>query len=426
MHGKTVSHYKILEKLGEGGMGVVYRARDTRLERDVALKFLPADLTRDPEAKERFVHEARAASSLDHQSICTVYEIGESEDGQMFIAMACYGGETLRDRLKKGPFTYYGYRAAERIARLAAPDPVNDGDATADLPQPCVEGPCSDDPLASFDTDDGPPVWTDEIRQVLSRDPAFRKTLELMQVDLRKEAAQELWLLQDRLPKKRGMLIGLAKAFFELGDYNRSLQLVLRKYERYLEGMPSGASEDLWLLAYPQGYWDHIQTYSRKYGQDPYFIAAIIREESQFSPEALSPAGARGLMQVMPATGEWVAQTIKLPGFDRAKLFESEMGINIGTWYISHLMKRFKNDPLLVAASYNAGPEAVAGWISKNGYTSERDLFVEAIPFAETRGYVKKVLRNYAEYRRIYGRGGDGPTRTSSVDAPISRQAKYP
>jgi serine/threonine-protein kinase len=103
MIGKTISHYRILERLGEGGMGVVYRAVDTKLDRDVALKFLPSDLTSDPEAKERFIHEAKAASSLDHQSICTVYEIAESEDGQIFIAMACYGGETLRARIRRGP-----------------------------------------------------------------------------------------------------------------------------------------------------------------------------------------------------------------------------------------------------------------------------------------------------------------------------------
>ena len=161
------------------------------------------------------------------------------------------------------------------------------------------------------------------------------------------------------------------------------------------------------MLAYPQGFWENITAYSRKYGQDPYFIAAIIREESQFSPGAVSPAGARGLMQVMPATGEWAAQMIRLPGFDRAKLFDSDTAINIGTWYISRLMQRFKNDPVFVAAAYNAGPEAVQGWITKNGYHGERDLFVEMIPFSETRGYVKKVMRNYAEYKRIYGRATD-------------------
>jgi Tol biopolymer transport system component len=103
MIGQTVSHYKILGRLGGGGMGVVYKAEDTRLKRTVALKFLPPDLTLNPEAKERFVHEAQAASALDHANICTVYEVNETEDGQMFIAMACYEGETLKKKIERGP-----------------------------------------------------------------------------------------------------------------------------------------------------------------------------------------------------------------------------------------------------------------------------------------------------------------------------------
>lgn len=313
--------------------------------------------------------------------------------------------------LKKGPYTYYGYRAAERMSRLGSL--VTDAKAGegAELTMVCAESSCPDDPLHTFDFDDGAPQWTEETRRMLSEERSFKKTLELMHLDMKKEAAAELWSLQDRLPKRRGALIGLSKAFFELGDYNRSLLLALRNYERYLEGPNKDVAEDLWLLAYPQGFWESIITYSRKYGQDPYFIAAIIREESQFLPEAVSPAGARGLMQVMPATGEWAAQLIKLQGFDRTKLFDSDTGINIGTWFISHLMQRFKNDPVFVSAAYNAGPEAVQGWITKNGYHGERDLFVEQIPFSETRGYVKKVMRNYAEYKRIYGRT------TGSADA---------
>jgi serine/threonine protein kinase len=106
MIGKTISNYKILEIIGSGGMGVVYKAEDTNLKRNVALKFLPPELTKDKETEERFIREAQSASSLQHNNICTIHEINKTDDGRFFICMDYYEGETLKEKISRGTLNF--------------------------------------------------------------------------------------------------------------------------------------------------------------------------------------------------------------------------------------------------------------------------------------------------------------------------------
>ena len=101
MSANIISHYRVLEELGRGGMGIIYKAEDIKLKRTVALKVLPESFTRDEESKRRFILEAQAASSLQHNNICTIHEIDETDDGEFFIAMDYYEGETLKSKISK-------------------------------------------------------------------------------------------------------------------------------------------------------------------------------------------------------------------------------------------------------------------------------------------------------------------------------------
>ncbi|MGH9792534.1 MAG: lytic transglycosylase domain-containing protein, partial [Candidatus Acidiferrales bacterium] len=159
------------------------------------------------------------------------------------------------------------------------------------------------------------------------------------------------------------------------------------------------APEEIWRAVYPLPYQESIETTAERKGLDPMIVAGLIRQESTFLSDAVSRAGAVGLMQVMPRTGRVLARRERVP-YSRSRLFQPEYNLRLG---ITHLADLIRNHGSLekALAAYNAGPHRVAAWTANGGY-SEPAEFVESIPFSETREYVQIVMRNAEIYRRLY------------------------
>lgn len=157
-----------------------------------------------------------------------------------------------------------------------------------------------------------------------------------------------------------------------------------------------------WLIAqyYPLEYRTDLFTWAEEYDLDPYLVAAVIRNESRFRPRATSPEGARGLMQVMPETGEDVARELDLP-FSADLLYDPAYNIRIGSWYLAHLQEEFGGDTVLALAAYNGGRQNVKNWLATRQWTGEHRT-ISQIPFPETRQYVERVMRDHDRYQRIY------------------------
>jgi len=155
---------------------------------------------------------------------------------------------------------------------------------------------------------------------------------------------------------------------------------------------------------YPLPHQEVVYSMASQYDVDPFLVFAIIRAESKYQTWAESPAGAKGLMQIMPETAAWIAAQMKLQDFQAEDLYDPKLNIRMGCWYLSDLQEEFDDSLPLTVAAYNAGRGTVNEWMQSDrweGSTGE----LEDIPFPETRLYVKSVLDNYRTYQAIYGSG---------------------
>lgn len=194
----------------------------------------------------------------------------------------------------------------------------------------------------------------------------------------------------------------ISRIYREMGEYGRSAALV-RKLFRLQPLTPTipPPEKSLYLLAYPVGNLSWINYYSQRRNLDPALLCALILEESRFNQQALSVAGARGLMQIIPRTGQQIARQLNVFPFQERMLFDPEFNLLLGTWYLAHLLQEFSGKVSLALAAYNAGPQAVKEWLAQVKAFRE-DEFIENIPYSETRHYVIKVLNNYQVYRTLY------------------------
>ncbi len=246
-----------------------------------------------------------------------------------------------------------------------------------------------------------PPSSSPEGRSGVVKDAHYQKAVELKLLGLDQEAARELAWLIERYAKDRAVLIDLSALLSEAGAYYHALRVARLHFRDNLERGGDSVPQALWSVAYPTVYLPTIRVHAGA-SVDPYLVAAIIREESQYDARAVSRVGAVGLMQVMPATAQAVAKKQGFSDVGRDDLFDQETNIRVGVRYLEQLLQQFSGNPVHAVAAYNAGPQAVNAWIAKNG-SREMDEFVEQIPYQETRQYVKRVLRAHREYHRLGG-----------------------
>jgi soluble lytic murein transglycosylase len=280
---------------------------------------------------------------------------------------------------------YYGYLGRERLAKLPAAaaavashqDPV-----LAQIPEIKVAGPEALELEA-------PP---NQLRAEKSR--------LLVNAGLNEFAIRELQAEQGG-QGARWATLQIARIYSDGGETQRAMQFLKRALPGYYSIDLAGLPRPYWEILFPRVYWSDVQRQAQANELDPYLVASLIRQESEFNPNALSHANAYGLMQLLPQVGKGEAKAAHMKGFSTASLFAPSINIQLGTHYFREMVRQYNGQVEYALAAYNAGSNRVDDWLQSGHY---RDVpeFVESIPFTETREYVQAIVRNGRVYERLY------------------------
>ena len=298
------------------------------------------------------------------------------EEGRPLEAQSCFRAVT-----DAFPHYYYGVLAGKRLARDAGAPPREIVDR---LPKPRQ--------LAS--------VPTSETRAFLNVGGL------LASLGFDDDAATELHRVDYRKADSHLAGVELARLHTSREDHFRALRAMKRYAFGYLR-MPFEALDmEAWRYLFPIGWEERLRARSERHRLDPYLVAALIRQESEFHAGARSHAGALGLMQIMPATGRQLFRRLGIPGFSSRKLTVPDISLRLGTFHLKEVLAQFDGELEKALAGYNAGERRIPGWMQLGPFEDSAE-FVETIPFSETRGYVQSIVRNRALYSRIYGGQGE-------------------
>jgi soluble lytic murein transglycosylase len=376
---KTIDSFRELEERFPGGGHAAYA--------HWKVAWLSLRQGRTAEAKQGF--EQQIGLYPDSSEVpAALYWRGRlaEEDGDSAMATAYY--QKISERFRN---FYYGPLARERLSKL--PVATTNGGGTANGGDPPHYAILDHVPaIGSLPTLD-PTVPEDNLRVEKARLLENGGLLDFAVRELRAAAAEEG--KSDWLPAET------ARMYEDAGRYDLAVETLKRAIPNYFALDFASLPRAYWEGLFPRPYWNDLKRYAADNGLDPYMVASLIRQESEFNPGAVSNMSALGLMQLLPKVGKGVAKQQKLKHFSPPELFTPAINLQLGTRYFREMVDEFGGFEYALAA-YNAGDDRVREWQLDGKYRDIQE-FVESIPFTQTREYVQAIMRNANVYRQLYG-----------------------
>jgi len=227
------------------------------------------------------------------------------------------------------------------------------------------------------------------------------KAIELLKLGFFDSASLETEAGSSEIEENPARILEIATLFLKSNDYTNSIRIIYKNFYKLKSGLNEPYTDYLYYLYYPYGYKEIVKKYSSQYNLDPLFTLAVIRQESNFVPDAISYAGAQGLMQIMPATGKGITSQVGISNYNINLLLDPDINIRMGTFYLRQQLDNFGQNKFYCLGAYNGGPGRMSDWVSKRG-NMDTDEFIESISYEQSREYVKKVMGNYYFYQMLY------------------------